>query len=151
MIPFRLHPPAPRLREGYRLLESPELAADDLNRLLGVCGEARRSDACWQLVLQRSTWHVAVFGADDRLVGFVRVTSDMALNANLWDLCADPGDPAQAEIYGALVGSVLTRLRRDLGGCSISLAAPADALEALALCGFVIDPGGIRAMGLTLG
>jgi hypothetical protein len=150
LIPFRLHPPAPRLREGYRLLESPALDADALNRLLQRCGDASRTDACWQQVLQRSTWHVAVFGAGDRLVGFVRVTSDMALNANLWDLCADPDDPAQGEIYGALVGSVLTRLRRDLGGCSISLAAPADALEALAQQGFVIDPGGIRAMGLAL-
>ena len=147
MLPFRLPPTAPRLREGYRLFENAVLAADALNTLLQHCGEAPRSDACWQQVLERSTWHVAVFGSGD---GFVRVTSDMALNANLWDLCADPGDPAQAEIYAALVSSVLNRLRRDLGGCSISLAAPADALSALTQHGFVVDPGGIRAMGLAL-
>ena len=150
MLPFRLPPTAPRLREGYRLFENAVLAADALNTLLQHCGEAPRSDACWQQVLERSTWHVAVFGSGDRLVGFVRVTSDMALNANLWDLCADPSDPAQAEIYAALVSSVLNRLRRDLGGCSISLAAPADALSALTQHGFVVDPGGIRAMGLAL-
>lgn len=150
MLPFRLPPTAPRLREGYRLSENAVLTADALNNLLRHCGEAPRSEACWQQVLERSTWHVAVFGGGDRLVGFVRVTSDMALNANLWDLCADPGDSAQAEIYAALVSSVLNRLRRDLGGCSISLAAPADALSALAQHGFVVDPGGIRAMGMAL-
>jgi len=150
LLPFRLPTPAPRLREGYRLVENADLAADGLNALLQQCGEASRSDACWQQVLERSTWHVAMFAGQERLVGFVRVTSDMALNANLWDLCADPGDPGQAEIYAALVGSVLNRLRRDLGGCSISLAAPADALSALAQHGFVVDPGGIRAMGLAL-
>ena len=150
MIPFRLQPPPPRLREGYRLLENPELAVDPLNHLLQACGDTPRSSDCWQQVLARSTWHVAVFQGEHRLVGFVRVTSDLALNANLWDLCADPGDEGQSEIYSALLASVLARLRRDLGGCSISLAAPQAALQALAEHGFVVDPGGIRAMGLAL-
>ena len=41
-------------------------------------------------------------------------------------------------------------LRRDLPGCSLSISAPADALEALKQQGFLIDPNGIRAMGLSL-
>ena len=150
LIPFRLQPPAAPLRPGYRLQENVALDSDALNHLLGLIGETPRTASCWAAVLERSTWHVAVLREPDVLVGFVRVTSDMALNANLWDLCADPHDPCQGEIYAALVGATLARLRRDLSGCSISLAAPPAALQALEKHGFVIDPGGIRAMGLEL-
>jgi len=151
LIPFRLQPPAPRLRAGYQLLENPaamEPAA--LNRLLLQCGDRGRSEAIWQQVLARSTWCFAVLKEPALLVGFVRVTSDMALNANLWDLVADAEDHAEAEIYQVLVEAALTKLRRELSGCSISLSAPPAALQALERHGFVIDPGGIRAMGLTL-
>ena len=41
-------------------------------------------------------------------------------------------------------------LKRRMPGCSISVSAPAIAVEALKDNGFVIDPGGIRAMGLNL-
>ncbi len=150
MIPFRLQPPAPALRQGYRLLENDALDAEALNRLLAKVGEPWRRADCWQQVLTRSTWHFAVVREPDALVGFVRITSDMALNANLWDLCADPDDASCGQIYAVLVGSALNRLRRELSGCSISLAAPPAALEALKQHGFVIDPGGIRAMGLRL-
>ena len=85
-----------------------------------------------------------------RTVGFVRATSDQALNANLWDLLADPADPYRTEIFTALVQTALARLRRELSGCSISLSAPPEALQALTGAGFVVDPGGIRAMGLQL-
>ena len=151
MIPFRLQPPAPALRQGYRLLEGSELECEALNRLLLQVGEAPRSPERWRQVLERSAWHLGVVRQPDALVGFVRVTSDMALNANLWDLAADPHDEACSEIYAALVAAALGRLRRDLSGCSISLAAPPAALKALEQHGFIIDPGGIRAMGLNLG
>ena len=42
------------------------------------------------------------------------------------------------------------RLRRELPGCSISVAALPEAIEPLRRQGFVVDPGGIRAMGLQL-
>ena len=151
LIPFRLPSPAPELAQGYRLLENPSLDADALNHLQALVSEPSRSIACWQQVLARSTWHFAVVREPQVLVGFVRITSDMALNANLWDLCADPHDPLCHQIYGALVGTALNKLRRELSGCSISLAAPPAALQALEKHGFVIDPGGIRAMGLELG
>ncbi len=150
LIPFRLQPPAAPLRQGYRLLENVALGSDALNQLLGLVGVPPRTATCWAAVLERSTWHFAVLREPEALVGFVRVTSDMALNANLWDLCADPHDPNHSEIYGALVGAALAKLRRDLSGCSISLAAPPAALQTLEKHGFVIDPGGIRAMGLEL-
>lgn len=150
MIPFRSQPAAPRIRDGYQLLSQPDLAAEDLNRLLEACGDRPRSTERWQRVLDCSAWHLAVLNGSGDLVGFVRATSDQALNANLWDLLSLPGDPARTEVLRALVHGALSRLRRELGGCSISVSAPPEALEALQRSGFVVDPGGIRAMGLEL-
>jgi hypothetical protein len=48
------------------------------------------------------------------------------------------------------VHTTLNRLRRELSGCSISVAATPMTQEALKRHGFVVDPGGIRAMGLKL-
>lgn len=150
MIPFRSQPPAPRLAEGYRLLDSPGPEPDALNRLLTLMGDPPRSPERWGRVLERSLWHFGVIAPGGQLVGFVRITSDLALNANLWDLAADPTDPEERSVLLMLVYAALTRLRRELGGCSISLSAPPAALEALKHHGFMVDPGGIRAMGLDL-
>ncbi len=113
-------------------------------------GDSRRPPELWQRVLARSAWHLCVHDPQQRLVGFVRATSDQALNANLWDLMTDPEDPARDEVLLALVQTALIRLRRELAGCSVSLSAPPEALAALQHCGFLVDPGGIRAMGLRL-
>ena len=150
MIPFRSQPPAPRLREGYRLVADGLPSPAALNRLLLASGDRARDAERWQRVLERSIWHLAVESSEGELVGFVRATSDLALNANLWDLCADPADPGQSEILAVLVHGALGRLRRELAGCSISLSAPPEALTALERYGFAVDPGGIRAMGLRL-
>ena len=150
MIPFRHQSAQPRLAAGYQLLENPQPAPEALNQLLGLMGDAARTPERWALVLERSLWHLGVRNAKGQLVGFVRVTSDLALNANLWDLAADPGDPQQAVVFRVLIHAALSRLRRELGGCSISLSAPPAALEALEGQGFVVDPGGIRAMGRQL-
>jgi hypothetical protein len=103
-----------------------------------------------EAALQRSTWQLSVRDASGALVGFVRVTSDLALNANLWDLSAHPGDAQQEQLMTVLVYTALSRLWRELPGCSISVAAAPMAQEALKRHGFVVDPGGIRAMGLSL-
>ncbi|MBC1259757.1 N-acetyltransferase [Synechococcus sp. BSF8S] len=149
MIPFRSQPPAPRLPEGYRTeVEAPE--PGELNLLLVDCGETPRDEARLALVLERSAWQLCVRNPQGRLVGFVRATSDQALNANLWDLSACPLDPQQSTVLAVLVHGALSRLRRELSGCSISVAAPPEALSALQQHGFMVDPGGIRAMGLVL-
>ena len=150
MIPFRSQPPQPRLRQGYQLLQQPGCSAEELDDLLRQCGDRPRGASRWQLVLERSAWHLAIRDERDQLVGFVRATSDQALNANLWDLLADPCDPARDEVLQALVQAALSRLRKEMGGCSVSLAAPPEALRAVTKAGFVVDPGGIRAMGLNL-
>ncbi|MFM7265986.1 MAG: N-acetyltransferase [Cyanobium sp.] len=151
MLPFRSQPATPRLREGYRLVidESPPVEA--LNRLRQACGEPPRRPELWQRALARSHGQFSVLNRENRLCGYVRITSDQALNANLWDLLSDPADPAREEVITALLQAALMRLRRELSGCSVSVSAPPEALAALSRAGFVVDPGGIRAMGLQLG
>ena len=150
LLPFRSQPPPPRLRQGYGLVANHWPDATALNRLLELADEPPRSGERWQLVLERSLWHLGVIDPGGQLVGFVRATSDRALNANLWDLVTAPADPARDTVIRALVVAALDRLRRELSGCSISISAPAEAIAVLQQAGFVIDPGGIRAMGLVL-
>ncbi len=150
LLPFR-SPSAPSpLRDGYALLVQPSLQVEALNALLESCGGRSRSAAIWDQVIRNSAWHLVVQNPRGTWVGFIRATSDRALNANLWDLLSSPADPAREEVIRALVVAALERLRRELSGCSISISAPTEALAALKQSGFVIDPGGIRAMGLTL-
>ena len=129
----------------------PEPCWDRLNQLLELNGDRPRPTERWRLALERSSWHLGICREDGVLVGFVRVTSDLALNANIWDLLVDVEDPAWEEVMTALVQTALARLRREMAGCSVSLAAPPTAINALTRAGFVVDPGGIRAMGLSLG
>jgi hypothetical protein len=151
LIPFRTSSPSlPRLPQGYAVVSVPVLTSADLNPLLSACGELPRTETIWQRVLERSAWHLGVHNANGQWVGFIRATTDQALNANLWDLLSDPTESLREEVLQVLVLTALTRLRREVGGCSISLAAPPEALTALRSAGFIIDPGGIRAMGLKL-
>ncbi len=150
MLPFRSQPSTPRLREGYRLVSDESPPLEELNRLLVACGERPRPPERWRRALQRSHGQLALLDPQGRLSGYIRLTSDQALNANLWDLLSDPADPARDEVITILVQAALARLRRELNGCSISVSAPQEALQALIRVGFVVDPGGIRAMGLRL-
>lgn len=150
-MPFRSPTSAPKLRPGYGLQMQPELRWERLNQLLERNGDRPRPEERWRLALERSNWHLGICREDGVLVGFVRVTSDLALNANIWDLLVDLDDPAWEEVMTALVQTALARLRREMAGCSVSLAAPPEAIQALTRAGFVVDPGGIRAMGLSLG
>ena len=121
-----------------------------INALLQDCGDQPHPVDRWPLALQRSIWHLSILdNENNRLGGFVRATSDQALNANLWNLAAAAG-PDQSRLLSVLVHRSLACLRKDLPGCSISIAAPAQALDALKSRGFILDPGGIRAMGLRL-
>lgn len=148
MLPFLQQPAVPKLPSGYRLDTTTTPSPAAINRLLESCQETTHDEQRWPLALERSLWQISIFEeAGEELVGFVRATSDLALNANLWNLAARPG-PEQPDLYAVLVHRALHILRRDLPGCSLSVSAPASALEALRSNGFVIDPNGIRAMGL---
>ena len=150
MLSFLQQPSIPPLPEGTRLETSTPPTAQQLNTLLMSCGESTHPEERWELALQRSLWHISILEeSTGELIGFVRATSDLALNANLWNLAAKPG-PTQGVLFAVLVHRALQVLRRDLPGCSLSISAPADALQALKEQGFLIDPNGIRAMGLSL-
>ena len=150
MLSFLQQPSIPPLPEGTRLETTTPPTPRQLNHLLLSCGESAHPEDRWALALERSLWHISILDeSNGELIGFVRATSDLALNANLWNLAAKPG-PNQGALFAVLVHRALQILRRDLPGCSLSISAPADALEALKQQGFLIDPNGIRAMGLSL-
>ena len=136
--------------DGFRIETSERPSPAQLNSLLQACGESTHDEQRWLLALERSVWHLSILDSSSgELVGFVRATSDLALNANLWNLCARPG-AHQDQLLAVLVHRSLHMLRRDLPGCSLSISAPANTVEALEKQGFVIDPTGIRAMGLRM-
>ena len=150
MLPFFQQSSTPQLPTGYRLETGAPPPAAAINKLLASCQESTHAEALWPQALARSLWHLSILEeSSGELVGFVRATSDLALNANLWNLAAKPG-PNQGALFAVLVHRALQILRRDLPGCSLSISAPADALDALKQQGFLIDPNGIRAMGLSL-
>lgn len=79
----------------------------------------------------------------------MRITTDLGLNANLWDLAALKGQH-QKQFLSVLIYQSLLIIRRDLPGCSVSIAAPSIALQILENEGFIVDPGGIRAMAYRI-
>ena len=102
------------------------------------------------MALMNSDFYLSIFQQDSgNLAGFVRVTSDKGLNANLWDLVAEPGEN-QGQIISVLVFKTLEIIKRELPGCSVSVSAPSIALNALKNQGFILDPNGIRTMGFRL-
>ncbi len=140
----------PKLPSGFFLDLKEPPSPEALNRLLSRCfGEShhpRRLD----LALKQSYCNASIKDAKTgRLVGFVRITSDKGLNANLWDLAVEPGD-YQKQLIAVLVNKSLGIIRKELPGCSVSLAAPSIAFEALQAQGFLLDPNGIRAMSYQL-
>ena len=124
--------------------------AQALNRLLAKCNEETHPPKELALALQNSAFHLSILKESSRrLVGFVRATSDKGLNANLWNFVAEPS-PQQKQLLSFLAYRSLGILKRTIPGCSVSVSAPLIAIEALKENGFVIDPGGIRAMGFKL-
>ncbi len=125
-------------------------SSDELNRLLARCNEETHPRRKLLLALQQSSFHLSIFKqSTGRLVGFVRATSDQGLNANLWNLVAEPSNDRE-QIVIFLVYQSLSIIKREMPGCSVSVSAPVMAIEALEGQGFLVDPNGIRAMGLRL-
>ncbi len=150
MFNFRQSTELLHLPPGF-LLETQKLPdSRALNKLLSSCKEATHPPEKLQLACKRSLFHVSIIDKlNCNLVGFVRATSDHGLNANLWNLVAQPGNNQQ-QFLAVLVGQSLETLRRELPGCSISVSAPLITIKALEEKGFLLNPNGIRAMGLSL-
>ena len=135
---------------GFVLEREKIPSARELNRLLSQCDEKTHSPKSLTIAMEKSICCLSIFEVNSgKLVGFVRATSDHGLNANLWNLVAHPGE-IQAQLIAVLVHNVLLILRREMPGCSISVAAPTFAFKSLEENGFLLDPNGIRAMGIRL-
>jgi len=83
----------PQMPEGCVLLRSELVAVRKINRLLSRCNQDIHQPRKLELALKKSDFYLTLLEkTSDNLVGFVRVTSDKGLNANLWDLAAEPGN-----------------------------------------------------------
>ena len=140
----------PQIPEGFVLLRSELVSVRKINRLLARCNQDTHQPRKLELALKKSDFYLTLIQkTSENLVGFVRVTSDKGLNANLWDLVAEPG--GEQETYmSIMVYKAIEIIRRELPGCSISVAAPLISLNPLKANGFLLDPNGIKTMGFNL-
>ena len=140
----------PQIPEGFILLRSEVVPVRKINRLLSKCNQDTHQPRKLELALKSSEFYLTLLQkTSENLVGFVRVTSDKGLNANLWDLVAEPGDQ-QEKYISIMIFKAIEIIRRELPGCSISVAAPSISIKALKANGFLLDPNGIKTMGFRL-
>ncbi len=150
LIPFRQRLKAPQLPNGFILKRDESVSAALINRLLARCNERTHSPKRLIIALEKSFCYLSIFEErSGKLVAFVRATSDKGLNANIWNLVAEPGKN-QEKLIDVLIHNMLSILKRELPGCSISVCAPSMSLQALKDNGFLLDPNGIRVMGFRL-
>ena len=138
------------LPEGYFVNSSQIPLAKEVNKLLASCGIETYPIKPLSEAIQKSNFFFAIQNEfKNKLYGFVRVTSDKGLNANLWNLSASPGDN-QELYYLILLQVTLEKINREMPGCSISVQAPQSSFKSLEDSGFILDPNGIRVMGYKL-
>ena len=138
------------LPEGYFVNSSQFPLAKEVNKLLGNCGCEKLPSKPLSEAIQKSNFFFTIQkNLKSKLYGFVRVTSDRGLNANLWNLCAEPGNNQQL-YYSILLQVTLEKINREMPGCSISVQAPVSSFKSLEDSGFILDPNGIRVMSYKL-
>ncbi len=139
------------LPEGYFVNSSRIPLAKDINKLLANCGCDIFPIKALSIAIERSNFFFAIQKDDlkNKIYGFVRVTSDRGLNANLWNLSAATG-VNQKLFYSVLLQVTLEKINREMPGCSISVQAPPSSFNSLEESGFILDPNGIRVMGYKL-
>lgn len=138
------------LPEGFFLDSDCAPTARAINRLLASCGSDFFPNDKLSNAIKNSNFFFTIYSdSKKRTHAFVRVTSDKGLNANLWNLCAQPGDN-QELFYSVLLKSTIEKINREMPGCSISVQAPPSSFKSLKDSGFILDPNGIRVMGYKL-
>ena len=138
------------LPEGFFLNSSQIPIAKEVNKLLANCGCETFPIKPLKEAIQKSNFFFTIqYELKNKLYGFVRVTSDKGLNANLWNLSALPGNNQQI-YYSILLQLALEKINREMPGCSISVQAPISSFKSLEESGFILDPNGIRVMGYKL-
>ena len=124
--------------------------AKEVNKLLANCGcETFQIKPLSEAIKKSDFFFTIQNQLHNKLYGFVRVTSDKGLNANLWNLSALSGDNQQL-YYSILLQITLEKINREMPGCSISVQAPVSSFKSLEKNGFILDPNGIRVMGYKL-
>ena len=135
------------LPEEFFINSSVIPSAKLVNRLLINCGSDSFPVQKLSIAIESSNFFLTISNQlKSTIHGFVRVTSDRGLNANLWNLCAEPG-VNQSLFYSVLLQATLEKINREMPGCSISVQAPPSSFQSLEETGFIIDPNGIRVMG----
>ena len=138
------------LPEGYFVNSSQIPLSKEVNNLLANCGCETFPNKPLSDAIQQSNFFFTIQSEKkNKLYGFVRVTSDRGLNANLWNLSASPGNN-QKLYYSILLQVTLEKINREMPGCSISVQAPVSSFKSLEESGFILDPNGIRVMGYKL-
>ena len=138
------------LPEGYFVNSSQIPLAREVNKLFANCGCETFPVKPLSEAIQKSNFFFTIQNKlNNKLYGFVRVTSDRGLNANLWNLSAVKGNN-QELFYSILLKVTLEKINREMPGCSISVQAPESSLKSLEESGFILDPNGIRVMGYKL-
>ena len=80
------------LPEGYFLNSVQVPLAKDVNKLLANCGSEKFPLKELSIAIQKSNFFFTIQNeSEKKIYGFVRVTSDRGLNANLWNLSAQSG------------------------------------------------------------
>jgi len=138
------------ITEGYFVNSSQIPLAKEVNKLLTNCGCETYPLKPLSEAIQKSNFFFTIQNElKSQLYGFVRVTSDRGLNANLWNLSAASGNNQQL-FYSILLQVTLEKINREMPGCSISVQAPVSSFKSLEESGFILDPNGIRVMGYKL-
>ena len=138
------------LPEGYFVNSSQIPLAKEVNKLLANCGCETFPIKQLSEAIKKSNFFFTIQNElNNKLYGFVRVTSDRGLNANLWNLSAVTGNK-QKLFYSILLQVTLEKINREMPGCSISVQAPVSSFKSLEESGFILDPNGIRVMGYKL-
>ena len=136
--------------EGLFVNSSQIPLANEVNKLLANCGCETFPIKRLSEAIKKSNFFFTIQDElKDKLYGFVRVTSDKGLNANLWNLSAIKGDNQQL-YYSILLQFTIEKINREMPGCSISVQAPVSSFISLEENGFILDPNGIRVMGYKL-
>ena len=138
------------LPEGYFLNSSKIPLAKEVNKLLANCGCETFPIKPLSDAIEKSNFFFTIQNeSNNKLYGFVRVTSDRGLNANLWNLSALTGNN-QKLFYSILLQVTLEKVNIEMPGCSISVQAPVSSFKTLEESGFILDPNGIRVMGYKI-
>ena len=138
------------LPEGYFVNSSQIPLAKEVNKLLANCGCETFPIIRLSEAIKKSNFFFSIQSElKNKLFGFVRVTSDKGLNANLWNLAAETGTN-QKLFYSVILQNTLEKINREMPGCSVSVQAPVSSFKCLQESGFILDPNGIRVMGYKL-